>query len=278
MKKAGRVKSWHADKGYGFIDIHADMKDVFFHVSALQTRAVAPKPGDRVSFELAKGKDGRMQALNVAIAGAPKSRAPSSASWRPALVGLLALAIMVGGALAGYLPRPAAIASALASAVAFLAYATDKARASRSAWRIPEAHLHLHLRCAAAGRAPLPPSIFCGTKIGSRNSRSFFGRRSPCILARWPFGEPPYRRSQARRAMGPQVSESACEPHTRVQCPYSALCSAAWRTLLACRLPPVRPLASSGVMACGGVTNLPASCLKRAAICRDTWGTAYRAP
>ncbi|QYY30704.1 cold shock and DUF1294 domain-containing protein [Cupriavidus pinatubonensis] len=147
MKKAGRVKSWHADKGYGFIDIHADMKDVFFHVSALQTRAVAPKPGDRVSFELAKGKDGRMQALNVAIAGAPKSRAPSSASWRPALVGLLALAIMVGGALAGYLPRPAAIASALASAVAFLAYATDKARASRSAWRIPEAHLHLLALC-----------------------------------------------------------------------------------------------------------------------------------
>ena len=24
MKKAGRIKSWHADKGYGFIDIHAE--------------------------------------------------------------------------------------------------------------------------------------------------------------------------------------------------------------------------------------------------------------
>ncbi|MGN5480843.1 DUF1294 domain-containing protein [Cupriavidus basilensis] len=37
--------------------------------------------------------------------------------------------------------------SVLASVVAFLAYAEDKARASRNAWRIPEAHLHLLALC-----------------------------------------------------------------------------------------------------------------------------------
>jgi len=46
MRKAGRVKTWHADKGFGFIDVHADTKDVFFHITALQTRAVTPTPGD----------------------------------------------------------------------------------------------------------------------------------------------------------------------------------------------------------------------------------------
>jgi len=150
MKKAGRVKSWHADKGYGFIDIHADIKDVFFHITALQTRSVQPKPGDRVSFELARGKDGRMQALNVTIAGAPKSAAAAAgagANWLPALVGLAALAAMVVGALGGYLPRQAGIVSVLASVVAFLAYADDKARASRNAWRIPEVNLHLIALC-----------------------------------------------------------------------------------------------------------------------------------
>ncbi|MGO4762746.1 DUF1294 domain-containing protein [Cupriavidus sp. 2KB_3] len=146
MKKAGRIKSWHADKGYGFIDIHADLKDVFFHVSALQTRSGQPKPGDRVSFELARGKDGRMQALNVAIAGAPKSGG-GGANWLPALIGLAALAIIVVGALRGDLPRQAGIVSVLASVIAFLAYADDKARANRKAWRIPEANLHLIALC-----------------------------------------------------------------------------------------------------------------------------------
>jgi uncharacterized membrane protein YsdA (DUF1294 family)/cold shock CspA family protein len=146
MKKAGRIKSWHPDKGYGFIDIHTDLKDVFFHVTALQTRSVKPKPGDRVSFELAKGKDGRMQALNVTIAGAPKSTG-GEASWLPAFVGLAALATIVVCALGGYLPRLAGIISVLASIVAFLAYSDDKARANRNAWRIPEANLHFIALC-----------------------------------------------------------------------------------------------------------------------------------
>lgn len=147
MKKAGRIKSWHADKGYGFIDIHADLKDVFFHVTALQTRSVQPKPGDRVSFELTRGKDGRMQALNVRITGARKSTVSAGASWLPALVSLAALATIVVGALGGYLPRQAGIVGILASVVAFLAYSEDKARARRNAWRIPEANLHLIALC-----------------------------------------------------------------------------------------------------------------------------------
>jgi len=147
MRKAGRIKSWHADKGYGFIDVHANLKDVFFHVTALQTRSVQPKPGDRVSFELARGKDGRIQALNVRIAGAPKSAANSRASWLPVLIGLAALAVIAVGSLGGYLPRQAGIVCILASVVAFLAYSEDKARASRNAWRIPEANLHLIALC-----------------------------------------------------------------------------------------------------------------------------------
>lgn len=147
MKKAGRIKSWHADKGYGFIDIHADLKDVFFHITALQTRSVQPKPGDRVSFELSKGKDGRMQALNVAIAGAPKSTAGAGANWFPALVGLAALATIAVGALGGYLPRLVGIISAVASVIAFFAYADDKAKARRSARRTPEVNLHFIALC-----------------------------------------------------------------------------------------------------------------------------------
>lgn len=147
MKKAGRIKSWNAEKGYGFIDVHADLKDVFFHVTALQTRSVQPKPGDRVSFEIARGKDGRMQAIDVTIAGAPKSTKDTGASRFPVLFGLAALGGIVVSALGGYLPRQVGIVCVVASIVAFAAYAVDKARASRNAWRIPEANLHLIALC-----------------------------------------------------------------------------------------------------------------------------------
>ncbi|MBP0624744.1 cold shock and DUF1294 domain-containing protein [Cupriavidus consociatus] len=145
MKKAGRVKTWHADKGFGFIDVHADTKDVFFHITALQTRAVTPTPGDRVSFELGKGRDGRIQALNVAIVGAPKARSDPS-PW-PVFAGLAALGLIVGGALIGYFPRQAGIVSLLASLITFFAYADDKTRASRNTWRTPETTLHLLALC-----------------------------------------------------------------------------------------------------------------------------------
>ncbi|EHP39893.1 peptidyl-tRNA hydrolase Pth [Cupriavidus basilensis OR16] len=141
MKKAGRVKSWHADKGYGFIDIHADLKDIFFHITALQSRAVKPKPGDRVTFELGKGKDGRMQATSVSQGQA------SRVHLLPATMAAAALMAIWGGALSGYLPRHAGLVSLVMSAVAFLAYAFDKNSAKRDARRTPEARLHFLALC-----------------------------------------------------------------------------------------------------------------------------------
>ena len=135
MRKAGRVKTWHTDKVFGFIDVHADTKDVFFHITALQTRAVTPTPGDRVSFELGKGRDGRIQALSVAIVGAPKAQ--SGVSLWPVFAGLAALGLIAGGALAAYVPRQSRIVSLLARLITFFAYADDKTRASRNTWRTP---------------------------------------------------------------------------------------------------------------------------------------------
>jgi len=99
----------------------------------------------RVSFELGKGRDGRIQALNVAIVGAPKAR--SNASPWPVFAGLAALGLIAGGALVGYFPRQAGIVSLLASLITFFAYADDKTRASRNTWRTPETTLHLLALC-----------------------------------------------------------------------------------------------------------------------------------
>jgi len=52
MRKAGRVKSWHADKCHSFYRRAPGREGRLFPYHALQTRAIAPKPGDRMCFEL----------------------------------------------------------------------------------------------------------------------------------------------------------------------------------------------------------------------------------
>ncbi|MGO4327660.1 DUF1294 domain-containing protein [Cupriavidus sp. 2TAF22] len=146
MRKAGRIKSWNADKGYGFIEVHAQSKDVFLHVSSLQNRSAVPRAGDRVSFEITTSKEGRPQASRVSIAGAPRqaaAQASAQASLLPAVTGAFALATVIGIALAGYLPRGVALLSLALSVTVFALYAMDKGRAARREWRVPEANLHL---------------------------------------------------------------------------------------------------------------------------------------
>ncbi|MGO4306231.1 DUF1294 domain-containing protein [Cupriavidus sp. RAF12] len=147
MKKAGRVKSWNAKKGYGFIDVHADLKDIFFHVTALQNRSVQPKPGDHIMFELAQGKDGRPQAIQVSILGAPRqgagARQPGNSGSGAVWLAFAALAAVGLAALGGFLPKAVAIAWGILSVVAFITYFDDKQRASRNARRVPEANLHM---------------------------------------------------------------------------------------------------------------------------------------
>ncbi|WP_454739750.1 DUF1294 domain-containing protein [Cupriavidus necator] len=63
------------------------------------------------------------------------------------IAGLAALELIFGGAFVGYFPRQAGIVSLLASVVTFFAYADDKTRASRNAWRTPETTLHLLALC-----------------------------------------------------------------------------------------------------------------------------------
>ena len=59
----------------------------------------------------------------------------------------MALAAIVLGAPGGNLPRLVNIASVMASVIAFIVYADDKARANRKASRIPEANLYLVALC-----------------------------------------------------------------------------------------------------------------------------------
>jgi CspA family cold shock protein len=64
----GTVKWFNATKGFGFIAPDDGSKDVFVHVSAVQAAGLSGlKDGQKVQFDLAKGKDGKTSAGNLKI-------------------------------------------------------------------------------------------------------------------------------------------------------------------------------------------------------------------
>ncbi len=62
----GTVKWFNASKGFGFIQPDDGSKDVFVHVSAVQGAGMSTlNEGQKVQFELVKGKDGKTSAGNL---------------------------------------------------------------------------------------------------------------------------------------------------------------------------------------------------------------------
>ncbi|CUX79770.1 MULTISPECIES: cold-shock protein [Roseinatronobacter] len=65
----GTVKWFNATKGFGFIQPDGGSKDVFVHISAVERAGLRGlDDGQKVTFDLEKGRDGRESASNLALA------------------------------------------------------------------------------------------------------------------------------------------------------------------------------------------------------------------
>lgn len=64
----GTVKWFNTQKGYGFINPDEDGADVFVHITAVQNSGLTGlNEGQRVSFELAEQRNGKVAAVNLTV-------------------------------------------------------------------------------------------------------------------------------------------------------------------------------------------------------------------
>lgn len=62
----GTVKFFNSTKGFGFIQPSDGSKDVFVHISAVERSGLTGlAEGQQVSFELERGRDGRVSAIDL---------------------------------------------------------------------------------------------------------------------------------------------------------------------------------------------------------------------
>ncbi|WP_340108953.1 cold-shock protein [Pikeienuella sp. HZG-20] len=62
----GTVKWFNVTKGYGFIEPEDGGKDIFVHITAVQQSGIEGlDEGQKVSYELEEGRNGRMAATDL---------------------------------------------------------------------------------------------------------------------------------------------------------------------------------------------------------------------
>ncbi|MDH2329043.1 cold-shock protein [Cereibacter sp. SYSU M97828] len=65
----GTVKWFNETKGFGFIQPDSGNKDIFVHISAVERAGIRSlADGQKVSFDVKSGRDGRESAVNLSLA------------------------------------------------------------------------------------------------------------------------------------------------------------------------------------------------------------------
>lgn len=65
MQRTGTLRTWHDDRGFGFIAPTAGGRELFVHISAFPRDGSRPVEGESLSYELGRGKDGQPAAVRV---------------------------------------------------------------------------------------------------------------------------------------------------------------------------------------------------------------------
>ena len=101
MAHTGVLRNWRDDRGFGFIAPTQGGAEIFVHIAAFPRDGSRPTVGERLGYELAPGRDGRPQAVNVtrlAVGTTRPVRVPNSTRERTGspVLGTIALVVVLG--------------------------------------------------------------------------------------------------------------------------------------------------------------------------------------
>ena len=65
MRTEGTLAKWNDDRGFGFVTPTQGGPEVFAHISAFPRDGQRPRLGERLTFEIGTGKDGKQQAKHI---------------------------------------------------------------------------------------------------------------------------------------------------------------------------------------------------------------------
>ncbi|WP_229507489.1 DUF1294 domain-containing protein [Massilia psychrophila] len=139
----GKITSWKADQGFGFIAQNGGGPAVFAHIKSFAIRGIRPAENDIVTYQLTINKNGQPRAENVALVRDGASRQARPHTRTGALVAATGfLSLMAVFVLAGELPLLVLGVYLGASVITFIAYAVDKSAARNNHRRTRESTLH----------------------------------------------------------------------------------------------------------------------------------------
>ncbi len=142
MRHTGKITSWNAQRGFGFIRPDDGTADVFVHIRDFANRSRQPEAGDPVNYMITREKRSgpRMQAVSVRFGDEAALSVRSVV-----LAGIICMYAVAQGTLAytARLPGYFFPMIVLLNLVTYLVYWRDKRAAERRAWRTPEIRLHI---------------------------------------------------------------------------------------------------------------------------------------
>jgi uncharacterized membrane protein YsdA (DUF1294 family)/cold shock CspA family protein len=148
----GKITNWKDDQGFGFVTQNgADKnKTAFVHIKAFSDRSRRPKLGDLITYEANLDAKRRFRAddvqfvkrASVKFSSSDAGEGSSTSSIGRAFAYLFCVALILA-VLLGRLPLIVLGFYVVASVVAYVAYAMDKAAAESRRWRIAEDTLHV---------------------------------------------------------------------------------------------------------------------------------------
>ena len=144
LRLKGKLINWNQDKAFGFIAPNGGGEHVFIHKNALANRSRTPKVNDVITFSIAKDKQGRYCADEATFSGDKlKKKHANKPSHFSIYVSVIFLLLLTAAYFLGNIPQKLVLAYFGVSFITFIAYAFDKSKAQRGAWRTAESTLHL---------------------------------------------------------------------------------------------------------------------------------------